>query len=210
VKTTLLIAGVVALVVAGCGSHEKPTAGPKVSPSKTTCDPADDSCVPPDHPSTSAVAVPAAKVGVPIPVQLSSSNGVVQAEVTVTGMPVKPRTSVDKKGTEEFCFGFKLKNTGSAPFGDAEFDWTWFGLDGEQLDDLDAGTAGICDELGTQFAGLEQPNPLPGKYARGYYSMTIPTRPGAVEITDSTEGTPLFRLNYGPQSAQVPIDARGQ
>jgi hypothetical protein len=154
--------------------------------------------------------VPAAKVGVPIPVQLSSDAGVVNAEVTVTGMPVKPRTSVDKAGTREFCFGFKVKNTGSGPFGDAGFDWKWFGLDGEQRDDLDAGTADICNELGHQFAGLDQPSPLPGKFVTGYYSILIPSKPGALEITDSTDDTPLFRLNYGPQSAQVPIDARGQ
>lgn len=154
--------------------------------------------------------MPSAKVGVPFPVQLSSSDGVVDAEVTVTGMPVKPRTSVDKKGVQEFCFGFKVKNTGSGPFGDAGFDWKWFGVDGEEVDDLDAGTAGVCDELGTEFAGLDQPDPLPGKYARGYYNFLIPLRPGAVEITDSTDGTPLFRLDYGSKSAQVPIDARGQ
>lgn len=154
--------------------------------------------------------MPAAKVGVPIPVQLPSSDGVVNAEVTVTGMPVKARTSVDKAGTQEFCFGFKVKNTGSGPFGDAGFNWKWFGLDGEEVDDLDAGTAGVCDELGTEFAGLEQPDPLPGKYARGYYSFLIPAKPGAVEITDSTDDSPLFRLDYEPKSDQVTINANGQ
>jgi hypothetical protein len=209
VKTTLLIAGAITLTMAGCGSTTAPTSAAKASPSKTACDPADDSCIPPDHPTSSAVAVPAAVVGRPLQVQLPSDGGTVQAEVTVTGMPVKARTPTDKAGTREFCFGFKVKNTGTGSFGNAGFDWTWFGLDGEQVDDVNAGTADICRELGHQFAGLDQPSPLPGKFTSGYYSILIPAKPGAMEITD-TDGTPLFRLNYGPKSAQVPIDARGQ
>lgn len=209
VKATLLIAGAIALAMAGCGSPTTPTTAAEASPSKSACDPADDSCIPPDHPSTSAIVVPAAVVGRPMQVQLPSDGGTVQAEVTVTGMPVKARTSVDKAGTREFCFGFKVKNTGTGPFGNAGFDWTWFGLDGEQVDDLDAGTADICGELGHQFAGLDQPAPLPGKFTAGYYSILIPLKPGAMEISD-TDGTPLFRLNYGPRSAEVPISAVGQ
>jgi hypothetical protein len=153
--------------------------------------------------------VPVAKRGQPMALQFAGDDGAANAEVTATGVEVHPRTSVDKAGTKEFCFGFKLKDTGASRF-DGGFDWKWFGLDGEEVDDLDAGTAGMCDaELGHQFAGLDQPAPLPGKFVSGYYSFLIPTKPGAVEITDG-EGTPLFRLDYGPQSAQVPIDARGQ
>jgi hypothetical protein len=211
VKNTLLIASVIVLA-AGCGGHAQSAAKPQkpsASPGKA-CDPADDSCIPTGKPS--AIAVPALEVGKTMPLQLPSSNGTTSLDITLTGLKTKPRTSVDPKGTQELCFGFKLKNTGTVAYKaddlTAGMSWQWFGLDGEQAD-TGAGTAGVCDELGHEFAGLDGPAPLPGKYVTGYYNITVPTKPGALEVTDS-EDSPLFRLNYGPQSAQVPIDARGQ
>lgn len=213
VKKTLLAVSAVVLV-AGCGGHDKQTAAPSKSskssapaPAKSSCEPADDSCIPPDNASSSPIAVPALEVGKSMALQLPTPDGVANAEITLTGLKTKPRTSVDPKGTQELCFGVKLKNTGARKL-DSGLSWTWFGLDGQQAD-TDAGTAGVCDELGHQFAGLDGPEPLPGKYVTGYYNMTVPTKPGAIEVTDS-DGTPLFRLNYGPKSPQVPIDARGQ
>jgi hypothetical protein len=214
VKKTLLAVTTVVLV-AGCGGHDKNAAAPSKSgkpaapaPAKTSCDPADDSCIPPDNASSSPIAVPALEVGKSTALQLPTPDGVANAEITLTGLKTKPRTSVDPKGTQELCFGFKLKNTGTRKLDGAGISWKWFGLDGEQAD-TDAGTAGVCDELGHQFAGGDQPDPLPGKYVTGYYSMAVPTKPGALEVTDSDD-SPLFRLNYGPRSAQAPIDARGQ
>lgn len=218
VKKTLpiaVVASAVAVLAAGCGGHDnKPSAAsPKSSkpaapaPAKSSCDPADDSCIPPDNANSSPIAVPALEVGKSMQLQLPTPDGVVNAEITLTGLKTKPRTVEDKAGTRELCFGFKLKNTGTRKL-DSNLSWTWFGLDGQQAD-TDPGTAGQCDELGHQFAGLDQPAPLPGKYVAGYYGMAVPAKAGALEVTDS-DGSPLFRLNYGPQSAQVPIDARGQ
>lgn len=213
VKKTLLALSALVLV-AGCGGHEKNAASPSRSgkpsvpaPAKTSCDPRDDSCIPPDHPSSGPIAVPALEVGKSMALQLPTPDGIANAEITLTGLKTKPRTSVDPKGTQELCFGFRLKNTGTRKL-DSGLSWEWFGLDGQQAD-TDPGTAGQCDELGHEFAGGDQPDPLPGKYVTGYYSMSVPAKPGALEVTDSDE-SPLFRLNYGPQSAQVPIDARGQ
>lgn len=145
-----------------------------------------------------------------MPLQLPTSSGTIQARITLTGLKLKPRGSNDKPGTKTLCFGFRLRNTGTQAFPSdgAGLSWTWFGLDGQQAD-TDPGTAGMCDELGKQFAGMDGPASLPGKYVSGYYSMSVPAKPGALEVTDS-DGSPLFRLNYGPKSAQVPIDARGQ
>jgi hypothetical protein len=56
---------------------------------------------------------------------------------------------------------------------------------------------------------MDQPAPLPGKYAAGYYGLEVPAAPGAIEVTDS-DGSPLFRLNYRRESALVQLDARGQ
>jgi hypothetical protein len=209
VKKTLFVACILGLAAVGCNGHNDPAA--KALPSRTACDPADDSCIPPDHPSSSPIPVSALDVGQSMQLQLPTSNGAAQLQITLTGLKMKPRTSVDPKGTVEVCFGFKLKNTGTLAFQADDgvgLSWKWFGLDGEQAD-TNAGTAGICDELGHEFAGLDQPAPLPGKYVAGYYNFTVPAKPGAVEVTDSDD-SPLFRLNYGPQSALVQIDTRGQ
>ena len=209
-RHALAVAGLIVLAAAGCGGHSKQQTAasvkPRVPASGSACAPADDSCVPPDHPSQSGNAVPALEVGKSMALQLPTPDGIADAEITLTGLKLKPRTSADPKGTQELCFGFRLKNTGTRKL-DAGLSWTWFGLDGQQTDP-GAGTAGVCDELGHQFAGLDGPEPLPGKYVTGYYTMSVPAKPGALEVTDS-DGTPLFRLNYGPQSAQVPV-ARGQ
>lgn len=153
--------------------------------------------------------MPVLAVGQSMPLQLPSSGGAVDFQITLTGLKVKAPSNVDKPGTRELCFGFRIKNTSTTP-GDsgASLSWKWFGLDGEQADP-DMGTSGMCDELGHQFAGLDQPAPMPGKWVSGYYALSVPAKAGALEVTDS-DGTPLFRLNYGAQSAQVPIDARGQ
>lgn len=212
VNKTLLVTCVIGLAATGCAGHTAAGAEPKTSPSHA-CGPADHSCIPADHPTATAGAstIPAAHVGQPLPIQFQTETGTVQMQFTLTGMPTRPRTSVDAKGTKEFCFGFKLRNVGTLSAGEvtAGFGWKWFGLDGEQVESLDAGTAGVCDDLGHQFAGLDHPAPSPGKFVAGYYSFLIPTKPGAVEVTDS-QGTPLFRLNYGPRSAQVPIGPKGQ
>ena len=132
--------------------------------------------------------------------------------LTLTGLKVKPRTPEDPKGTQEVCYGYKLANIGTTSWSSDDttsgISWTWFGLDGEMAEP-GAGTMDVCDGMGRQWAGLDQPAPLPGHFVQGYQSFTVPTKPGAVEVIDSDE-TPLFRLNYGPKSASVPIDTRGQ
>lgn len=145
-----------------------------------------------------------------MPLQLPTSGGTVQAQITLTGLKLKTAGTADKPGTKTLCFGFKLRNTGSQAFPSdgAGMSWRWFGLDGQQAD-TDPGTAGMCGELGHEWAGLDQPAPLPGKWVSGYYSMSVPAKAGALEVTDSDD-SPLFRLNYGPKSAKVAIDARGQ
>jgi hypothetical protein len=211
---TITLAMALALMATGCGSshHNEGAAQPKKSQSSKACDPADDSCIPADNASSSPIAVPEAKVRQPMALQLPTSNGTAQVQFTLTGLKIKARGVDDKPGTKELCFSFKLRNTGTlswkADDTTAGIDWKWFGLDGQQAD-TDPGTFGMCDELGQQFSGLDQPAPLPGKYVTGYYGFTVPSKPGAVEVTDS-QGSPLFRLNYGPQSNKVQIDARGQ
>lgn len=207
-RHALAAIGLTVLAAAGCGGNSKQHAAantPKPhapATSRTACDPGDDSCIPPDHPSTSAQPVPVLAVGRSMPLQLPTSSGTVQARITLTGLKVK--------NGKTLCFAFKLRNTDSKPFPDdgPGLSWKWFGLDGAEAD-TDPGTAGMCDELGHEFAGMDQPAPQPGKYAAGYYSTSVPAKPGALEVTDS-DGSPLFRLNYGPQSAKVQIDARGQ
>ena len=189
---------------AGCsssGDHSKPAAAAKPRPPAATCDPGDDSCIPPASPTASApTLVPAAQVGHPLHLQLPTSGGTAQVTLTLTGTKLKGR---------QLCFGAKIRNVGALAWKPddttASIDWTWFGLDGQQAD-TGPGTAGQCDELGRQFAGVDQPAPLPGKDVRGYYGLEVPAKPGALEVTDST-GSPLFRLNYERQSARAPIPA---
>lgn len=210
-RKTLLITSAIVLAATGCSSHPKTSAlRPKASP--TTCAPSDDACIPPDTlQSSTPVAIPALAVGKTMPVQMPTANGTAQLQVTLTGLKTKHQQG-DAAGTQELCFGLKLQNTGTLAYKPdditAGINWKWFGLDGQQSDP-DMGTADECTEFGHQWAGMDQPAPLPGKWVSGYYAIQIPKKPGAVEITDH-QGTPLFRLNYGPQSSQVRIDARGQ
>lgn len=214
VKTTLLAAGVVALVVVtGCGAHNDPGPASKAAAPSKACDPADDSCIPPDHPTvTSPVAVPVAEVGKPLDLQLPTSNGTAQIELTLTGLKVKPRTAQDPKSTQVVCYSYKVRNTGTTIWTSEDthsgVSWTWFGLDGEMAEPGEA-DSDACDEFGHQWAGDDQPAPLPGRFVQGYEAFTVPAKPGAVEVEDGDKA-PLFRLNYGPRSAQVPIDARGR
>jgi hypothetical protein len=170
----------------------------------------DGECLPTGTPTPEPV--PALEVGKPFRYQVPSDNGAVSLEITMTALKTRPGTSSDPKGTVTVCFGFKLKNTGMVSFsgGDisAATNAKWFGLDGQQAD-TNPGTMETCKGLGEEWGGIDQPAPLPGKYVTGVWMYNVPNRPGAVEVTDA-DGSPLYRLNYGPKSAQVPIDARGQ
>jgi hypothetical protein len=215
-KKTIMAAAIV-LAAAGCGSSGHGAAAartkPSAAPSKTACDPAGGSCIPPHHPSTSAIAVPVLEVGKSMPIQLPTSNGTAKLEMTATALKLRHPKGMDNPKDDQLCFAFKLKNTGSVAYKandmTAAISWVWFGLDGQQNDNLDAAVAGACKDLGKENFGFDQAAPLPGKYANGVYAIAVPKAPGVLEITDF-DGSPLFRLNYGPQSAQVPIDARGQ
>jgi hypothetical protein len=214
-KKTITAAAIV-LAAAGCGSSDHHAAGntkPSVASSKTACDPAGDSCMPPDHPSTSAIAVPVLEVGRSMPIQLPTSDGTAKLEMTATALTLRHPNGMDNPKDDQLCFAFKLKNTGSVAYKandmTAAISWVWFGLDGQQMHNSDAAVTGACEDLGKENFGSDQAAPRPGKYATGVYAIAVPKAPGALEITDF-DGLPLFRLNYGPQSAQVPIVARAQ
>jgi hypothetical protein len=206
----IILAAAIALAATGCGSsgHDEAAANakPSTAPSKTACD----SCTPPGHPSTSPIAVPVLAVGRSMPIQLPTSNGTAKLEMTATALELRHPKGMDNPQDDQLCFAFKLKNTGSVAYKandmTAAISWVWFGLDGQQKENADAAVAGACQDLGKEN---HRPAPLPGKYATGVYAIAVPKAPGALEITDF-DGTPLFRLDYGPQSRQVPIDASGQ
>lgn len=144
--------------------------------------------------------------------QLPTSSGTAQVQLTLTGLKVEPRTPQDPKGTQVVCYSYRLRNTGTTAWTSNDtrsgISLTWFGLDGEMAEPGNS-DSGVCDAPGHQWAGDDQPAPLPGHFVQGYQSFTVPAKPGAVEVVDG-DGTPLFRLNYAPESAQVPIDALGQ
>lgn len=133
----------------------------------------------------SAEQVPVAKVGVPLHLQLPATDGSVRVDLTLTGVKLKGK---------QMCVGLKLKNADTKPLVDPGLSWTWYGTDGRQAD-TGPGTSDQCDELGDQWAGLDQPTPQPGHYVTGYYGFTVPGKSGKVEFTDSDE-TPLFDVTY--------------
>lgn len=156
-------------------------------------------------PSTSFIGVPAAEVGKPFRFQTPTANGAVNLEITVASMKTRPGSG--PKGTVTVCVAGKLANVGSNSYEASDTDAQWFGLDGQQAD-VKPGTIGDCGG-GTVWAGIDQPAPLPGKFVSGTWMYSVPSAPGAIEVTDSA-GHPLYRLDYGPQSAQVKINAVGQ
>lgn len=206
-----------ALALSGCGSsdHHTPAAASN-APKATTCDPADDSCIPPDSPSSTPVAVPAAVIGQPLRYQAGGDQGAITQEITVLKVktatviayPDQDYTPRPHAGNIFLCLDIKLRNVGTTP-GDAFLGAQWFGLDGKTEEASTALMVG-CDGLGMHDDDMTgQPDPQPGKYVRGTEIYQVPEEPGALEITDR-DGSPLLRVNYGPKSAQVPIDARGQ
>jgi hypothetical protein len=161
----------------------------------------------------SFIGVPAVTIGQPFRYQVPSAEGAVNLEITVRSIRQKPGTDSDPKHSVTLCLNVRVKNVGSTSFGsddsDAQTQGKWFGMDGQQAD-ANPGTMGTCaPNGGTEWAGIDQPAPLPGKYVSGMWMYNVPDRPGALEVTDSA-GHPLCRLNYGPKSAQVPINAAGQ
>lgn len=215
-KPALIAVISLALALTGCGSthHDTPSAAAK--PKTTACDPADDSCIPPDSPSSTPVAVPAAVIGQPIRYQAGGDNGAITQEITI--LKVKTARSVPypdqdytpraQAGHIYLCLDIKLRNVGTTP-GNASLSAQWFGLDGKTEQGAVVAMVG-CDGLGMRDDDLSgQPDPQPGKYVTGTTIYEVPDTPGALEITDE-QGSPLLRVNYGPKSAQVPIDARGQ
>jgi hypothetical protein len=180
-KKTIMAAAIV-LAAAGCGSSGHGAAAartkPSAAPSKTACDPAGSSCIPPHHPSTSAIAVPVLEVGKSMPIQLPTSNGTAKLEMTATALKLRHPKGMDNPKDDQLCFAFKLKNTGSVAYKandmTAAISWVWFGLDGQQNDNLDATVAGACKDLGKENFGFDQAAPLPGKYATGVYAIAVP------------------------------------
>jgi hypothetical protein len=139
-----------------------------------------------------------------------SDNGAVNLEVTVTSIRTRPGTDDDDDGghTVTVCVSGRLRNVGSTSVDGATTDAAWFGLDGQQAE-VQPGTMGECGSRGRVWAGIDQPAPLPGKYTAGVWMYSVPSQPGAIEVTD-TDGHPLYRIDYGPKSAQVRINAVGQ
>lgn len=207
------------LALTGCGgAHHKPAAAkhPATAKAKATCDPGDDSCIPPDTGASTPVAVPAAVIGQPIRYQAGGDNGAITQEITilkvktatVIAYPDQGYTPRPDHGHLFLCLDIKLRNVGTTP-GDNFVGAKWFGLDGKTEDAGNVAMVG-CDGLGMHDDDMSgQPDPQPGKYVTGTEIYQVPDGPGALEVTDR-DGTPLLRVNYGPASAQVPIDARGQ
>ena len=188
---------------AGCSS------GASKARSSPSCEKVDGECLP--TAKVSAVPVPAVTVGQPFRYQMPTSEGAASLELTVTSVKVKPATSSDPKGTVTVCVKGRLRNVGTVAYSaddtDAQMGAKWFGLDGRQAD-VNPGTIGACGG-GQVWAGIDQPAPQPGRYVSGVWMYNVPSGPGALEVTDSA-GHPLYRINYGPKSAQVPISAVGQ
>lgn len=221
-KHVLVAALCAALALTGCGSsrHDTPStpsaAAAKPKAATTACDPGDDSCIPPDNVSSTPVAVPAAVIGQPIRYQAGGDSGSITQEITI--LKVKTARSVpypDQDYTPRadaghiyLCLDIRLRNVGTKP-GDTSLGAQWFGLDGKTEGAGEVAMVG-CGGLGMHDDDLvSQPDPQPGKYVTGTTIYQVPDTPGAMEITDR-DSTPLLRVNYGPKSAQVPIDARGQ
>ena len=201
----LIAAATTVFLLSGCSDSSKPAA--KSAPS-TPCDVATPECLAKTK-TTSYVPVPTAKIGQPIRFQVPSANGAANLEVTVKSMRTRPGSG--PKGTVAVCVSGKLANVGSTAYEASDTDAAtgaqWFGLDGQQAD-VEPGTIGDCGG-GRVWAGIDQPAPLPGRFVTGTWMYSVPDRPGAIEVTDSA-GHPLYRVNYGPQSAKVPINAVGQ
>lgn len=160
--------------------------------------------------------VPAAQIGRPIRYQAGSDNGAITQEITILRVktaksvpyPDQDYTARPNSGHMFLCLEIRLRNVGATP-GDAYLGAQWFGLDGKTEEASTALMVG-CDGLGMREDDMSgQPDPQPGKYVTGTVIYQVPDDPGALEVTDR-DGTPLVRVNYGPKSAQVPIDARGQ
>lgn len=212
-RTAILIAAAVTALVslAGCSHSSKPTAK---SASSTPCDVATPECLAKTK-TTSYIPVPAAKIGQPIRYQAGGDNGAVSQEITVLKFktakliadPDADYTSKPDPGHLYLCVEVKIRNVGTTP-GDAYLGSQWFGLDGKTAEpSLVAGSD--CSPFGMADDLSGQPDPQPGKYITGTTLYELPAAVGSLEVTDR-DGSPLFRLDYGSQSAQVKINAVGQ
>lgn len=217
-KFAIVAAFATIVALTGCGNshHDAPAAAGKSKAATTTCDPADDSCIPPDNTRSTPVAVPAAVIGRPFRYQAGGDGGAITQEITILKVktarfvpyPDQNYTARPQTGHIYLCLEIKLRNVGTTP-GDAFLGAQWFGLDGKTEEAAMAAMVG-CGGLGMQDEDMSgQPDPQPGKYVTGAEIYQVPDAPGALELTDR-DGSPLVRVNYGPKSAQVPIDARGQ
>lgn len=206
--TALTAAAVIAGSLASCSS--KDDGGRPAAKASPPCDEAIPECLP--TAKTSFIPVPAVTVGRPFRYQVPTENGDADLEITVTSLKTRPGTSSDPKDSVTLCVGVKVRNVGTVAVdgndSDAQTIGKWFGLDGQQAEASPA-TMQSCDPRGQEWGGIEQPAPLPGKYVSGVWMYNVPDRPGALEVTDSS-GHPLYRINYGPKSAQVPMNAVGQ
>jgi hypothetical protein len=205
---TLLVVSVIALASAGCsGQHNDPGAAAKPTPS---CELVDGECLPTTK--VSDIPVLPVTVGQPFKYQIPTAEGAADLELTVLSVKTKSGTSSDPKHSVTLCLNVKVRNVGTVAIDandtDAQTQGKWFGLDGQQAD-ANPATMQTCSPRGTEWGGIDQPVPLPGKYVAGMWMYNVPDRPGALEVTDSA-GHPLYRLNYGPKSAQVPINEVGQ
>lgn len=153
--------------------------------------------------------------GKPFRYQTGGDAGAVTQEITL--LKVKTATSIPypdgdytakpDAGHLFLCVEVRIRNVGTTP-GDTYTAAQWFGLDGK-VEEPELAAGGSCKPFGMSDDLDGQPNPQPGKYVTGSTLYELSDAPGALEITDS-EDTPLFRINYGPKSEQVVIDARGQ
>lgn len=214
VKKTLIaaVAAIAAVLpLAGCGGDSKPVA---TSAPSTPCDVATPECLAKTK-TTSYIPVPTAKIGQPIRYQAGGDQGAITQEITVLKFktakviadPDTDYTSKPDPGHMYLCVEVRLRNVGTTP-GDSYLGSQWFGIDGRTEEpSLVAGSD--CDVFGMSSDLSGRPDPQPGKYVTGSTLYELPAAVGALEVTDR-DGTPLFRLDYGPQSAQVKINAVGQ
>lgn len=207
---TLLVASAVALSLAGCSSKGHDAEADPKGKASTPCDEAIPECMPTTK--TSFIGVPAVKIGQAFKYAIPTAEGAANLELTVLSVKQKPGTDSDPEHSVTLCLNVKVRNIGTVAVDandtDAQTQGKWFGLDGQQAD-ANPATMQTCNPRGTEWGGIDQPAPLPGKYVAGVWMYNVPDKPGALEVTDSA-GHPLYRINYGPRSAQVPINEVGQ
>lgn len=143
--------------------------------------------------------------------------GPVKYRITATDIKVTksirdPSDGYTAKADGQFvCVQIKLRNIGRYAQSGDQTSQLWFGKDGKSKDvSLTLGAG--CDSIGMEGDDLvNMTTPNPGHYIVAWLLYDVPDdQPGAIVNVDpnltTADGTPhiLYRINYTPESAQVP------